>query len=120
MGYGHLISTDKSADPGGAITQAEAERLFLIDLAKAGRALARLVKVPLTVWQAAALLSFVFNLGGGKLQISTLRSLVNQRRYEEAADEFPKWRLVGGVPSRGILHRRLAERALFLGITRYR
>ena len=59
IGYGHT----RSVRPGQRITQAEAERLLLEDLAPVEAAIARSVTVPLTDGQHGALVSFAFNLG---------------------------------------------------------
>jgi lysozyme len=68
-----------------------------------------------------ALTSFTFNLGGGALQMSTLRSRLNRSEYSWAAEEFENWIYVrvNGilVKSNGLLHRRAAERGLFLSDT---
>lgn len=61
-----------------------------------------------------SLCSFVYNLGAGNLQISTLRRLINQSRFEEAAEEFIKWNKAGGKVYRGLTRRRLAEKQLYL------
>ena len=61
-----------------------------------------------------ALVSFTYNLGAGNLANSTLRKKVNERDWQAAADEFPKWRKAGGKVLRGLELRRAAERELFL------
>ena len=38
----------------------------------------------------------------------------NRGQYEDAADEFWKWRRGGGVILRGLVRRRETERALFV------
>jgi lysozyme len=58
--------------------------------------------------------SFVYNLGSGRLQSSTLRRKINRGDFEGAADEFPKWRRAGGKILKGLVLRRAAERKLFL------
>jgi lysozyme len=74
----------------------------------------RLIKVSLTENQYIALLSFVFNLGGGALQASTLRRKLNMEDYEGAAEEFKKWNKAGGRIVKGLTKRREAERIMFL------
>ena len=59
-------------------------------------AINRLVKVPLNENQFSSLCSFVYNLGSGNFQSSTLRAKLNREEYEGAALEFPKWRRAGG------------------------
>ena len=64
--------------------------------------------------QFSGLVSFTFNLGAGALQRSTLRIKLNRGEYQNAADEFPKWRMAGGRVLAGLVRRRAAEWALFL------
>jgi lysozyme len=62
-----------------------------------------------------AIVSFVYNLGAGRLQSSTLRRKINAELWEEAADQLLLWNKGGGKVLRGLDLRRKAERALFLG-----
>lgn len=64
--------------------------------------------------QTIAVLSFMYNLGRGAFDGSTLRRRIDEGRYAEAANEFPKWNKAGGVVLPGLVTRRAAERALFL------
>jgi len=62
----------------------------------------------------AILTSFIYNVGSGNFQSSTLRMKLNRGNYYGAADEFPKWRRGGGRILRGLVRRRKSERDLFL------
>ena len=77
-------------------------------------AINRLVKVPLNENQFSSLCSFVYNLGSGNFQSSTLRAKLNREEYEGAALEFPKWRRAGGKILKGLVARRKVEQSLFL------
>lgn len=59
IGYGHT----RTVRSGMRITAEQADQLLEEDLRIAGRAVTRLVKVPLNDNQFAALVSFVFNVG---------------------------------------------------------
>ena len=96
------------------ITQDKADEDFRINLNKAFASVKRLVKIPLSKEQLAALLDFTFNCGAGNLQISTLLRLINRGELLEAAEEFKKWNKAGGIVYRGLTNRRLAEYKLFL------
>ncbi|WP_349018269.1 lysozyme [Azospirillum brasilense] len=102
---------------GQTITSLQAEVYLRADMADAASDVDQLVKVPLTDLQRGALVSFVFNLGAGALQTSTLLRLLNQRDYDGAAAEFPKWlyATVSGVKKQldGLKKRRATEKALF-------
>lgn len=95
------------------ISQVEALALLMDRLIhEYGPQVSRLVSVPLTQGQFDALTDFVYNLGAGHLASSTLLRLLNAGLYAQAADEFGKW-TDHGTP--GLITRRAAEKALFLG-----
>ena len=96
------------------LTQEQADTDFRINLNKAFVSVKRLVKIPLSAEQLAALLDFTFNCGAGNLQISTLLRLVNRGELRDAAEEFKKWNKAGGIVYRGLIRRRYAEYQLFL------
>ena len=97
------------------IEESDAEELLLREVGRCEQAVDRLIKVELNENEHSALQSFVYNLGSGRLQSSTLRSLLNRNApREQVADEFPKWRRAAGKILQGLVRRRAAERALFL------
>lgn len=57
----------------------------------------------------AAIVDFTVNLGGGRLQSSTLRRRVNQRDWSGAATELRRWVYGGGKILPGLVARREAE-----------
>ena len=111
IGWG---STGPDIGPGTVWTQEEADARFLDDLTKFGDGVDRLVRVPLTDNQFAALVSFAYNVGLGALRDSTLLRKLNAGDYLGAADQLPRWARAGGRIMPGLSRRRLAERALFL------
>lgn len=111
VGYGHLV---KPGEHFGTLTEPEAETLLRADLHEAESAVERLVKVPLTDNQHAALVSFVFNCGSGNLEKSTLLRKVNGEDFTGASFEFLKWNKAGGRVLAGLVRRRRAEMELFL------
>lgn len=111
IGWGH---TGGDVKKGMVISRPEALRLLINDLKVAERSIEAQVRVPLTQNQFDALVSFVFNLGSGNLQRSTLLRKLNSKDYAGAADEFPKWNKAGGKELAGLTRRRNAERDLFL------
>nr|WP_249183836.1 lysozyme [Burkholderia ambifaria] len=75
IGYGHLIlPNERFTRP---LTPAEAEALLRRDLRGAELNLRKLLHVPVTQQQFDALMSFVFNLGAGRLRSSTLLRYLN-------------------------------------------
>lgn len=111
IGYGHRVFGDFMFHP---ITEETGEGLLRDDLITAERAVTRLITSALTDNQFSALASFVFNLGSGRLQSSTLRMKLNRGDHEGAAKELLRWTRGGGKILRGLVLRRQAEMELFL------
>lgn len=116
IGYGH---TSEAGPPtvyqGLRITAAEAEEILRRDLGIFERGVQNAVLVPLNGNQFSALVSFAFNVGVGALERSTLLAVLNERDYAGAADQLLRWVTDGVRPLPGLVRRRDAERALFLG-----
>ena len=74
----------------------------------------RLVIVDINQNQFDALVSFVYNLGSGNFERSTLVKKVNQEDFIGASLEFEKWNRASGKVLSGLTKRRLAEKELFL------
>ncbi|MDS0828893.1 lysozyme [Serratia marcescens] len=110
IGYGHTHGVQW----GDTVTTIEAEDLLTADLANVEKTLASAVHVPLNQNQYDALASFIFNLGPGNFNSSTLLKKLNNGDYQGAADEIPRWNRAGGKELRGLTRRRAAERELFL------
>lgn len=114
IGYGHTSAAGAPAVKAGmTITKAEAETILSRDVAWAERAVAELVKVPLTENQFSALVSFTFNLGPDQVWDSTLLRKLNAGDYAGAAAQFDRWIYDNGKPQPGLVTRRRMERALF-------
>lgn len=110
IGYGHTKGVTAETLP---ITATLAEGYLREDVQWAEKSVQRLVK-KYTQPQFDALVSFVFNLGGGALQRSSLRARLNRGDVQGAAEEFLKWVWAGGAKRKGLVIRRKAEQALFL------
>ena len=111
IGFGHLC--DAQHPP---ITEAEAEAYLARDLNAALAATLRHCPMLATEPEGrlAAIVDFTFNLGGGRLQTSTLRRRVNQRDWPAAATELRRWVYGGGRVLLGLVARRSLEAALIL------
>ena len=112
IGYGHTSGVKE----GDTCTSAQADDWLDSDIAEAEHAVNGMVHVVMTQDQFNALVSFVYNLGPNALQGSTLLRLLNAGASALAAAEFLKWDHVAGIVSAGLLKRREAEQALFLGV----
>ena len=97
-------------------TKPEIDELFRADVASFERGVLRLV--PGCVGRQGsfdALVSFAFNAGLGNLQRSQIRMRANRGDWEGAAEAFMAWTRGGGKVLPGLVKRREAERAMFLG-----
>lgn len=110
IGYGH---TGKDVVEGAEITEEEADELLVADLRRFEAVVSK-VKSPLTQSMYDALVSFVYNIGGGAFLNSTLLKKLALRDYEGAALEFGKWNKGGGRVLNGLVRRRQDEMELFL------
>ncbi len=115
IGYGHLISHDPNIPmPDMTVTLEGAELLLRSDLQIYARSVLRLIKVPLAPLQFAALVSFTFNVGGGNLQASTLRRVINRGDHHLAPAQFKRWKYAkGGIKLLGLIRRREHESTLY-------
>lgn len=111
IGYGH---TGSEVHVGMKITQSEADRLLKNDLIVHCNNVSKLVNVPLNQNQFDALVSLEYNIGYGAFLKSTLLKLLNQKKYNEAAEQFLRWKYAGGKVLAGLERRRKAEKELFL------
>lgn len=109
IGYGHT----QGVKPDMVINQLQAERFLRQDLKRFEDAVIALVKVPITLNQFSALVSFAYNVGTGALYDSTLLRKLNKKDYKGAANEFLRWNKAGGKVLPGLTKRRLAEKDLF-------
>lgn len=112
IGYGHVVKDDEDFSAG--IDEAKGEELLRQDAQIAERAVLRLINVPLTDGQFDALVSFTYNLGGGALQRSTLRSKVNREEHAEVPEQFLRWVWAGERKLKGLVRRRAAEVKVYL------
>jgi lysozyme len=112
IGVGH---TGPDVYMGQTITADECTALLRADVQTAEDAVTQLVNVALTQDQFDALVSFVFNLGQGNFEQSTLLKKINASDFDGAANQFQFWDKAGGHELPGLLKRRLAEASLFRG-----
>jgi len=113
ISWGHC----KGVRSGMKVTMAQSEQFLLEDLEEHGKIVKKYVNVPLSQHQYNALVSFVFNLGGGAFRSSTLLKKLNKGLYDEVPEQLMRWnkaRVDGKLtPLRGLTRRRAAEAAIF-------
>lgn len=111
IGYG----STRGVKPGMTIDELAAERRLRDDLAEAEAAVERLVTVPLTDGQHASLVSLVYNIGEPAFQQSTLLRLLNGGDYAAVPAQLMRFVKAGGKRSNGLVRRRSAEAAMWVG-----
>jgi len=111
VGYG---STGSDIKEGTVWTVEDCERRLRLDLLMIEKDIGELVKVPLTQSQISALCSFIYNVGYGAFKKSTLLKKLNEKDYEGAANELPRWNKDNGKVVKGLSIRRAKEREIFL------
>ena len=112
IGYGH---TGPEVKAGIRMTEAEGQAVLKKDLKRFEKIIEDNVKIELNQNQFDALVSFVFNIGGGAFKDSTLLKRLNSKEDPNrvAREEMPRWNKGGGRVLEGLKRRRDAEVELF-------
>jgi lysozyme len=117
IGVGHTSAAGPpKVTAGMTITAAQANKILAQDLVQFENGIDSSVKVPLTQNQFDALVSFVFNVGVGAFQKSTLLKKLNAGNYDAVPGELMKWTKGGGKELPGLVRRRRAEAAMWRGV----
>ena len=111
IGYGHI----KGVTSDSVITQEQAEQMLVEELNEYEGYINNMVTVPLSQNQFDALVSWVYNLGGGNLKASTLLKVVNSGEFNGVPEQIMRWNKAGGKVLEGLTRRRQAEADLFSG-----
>lgn len=118
IGYGTI--RDAAGDPITSatppITESQAVTLLMRDMNGAAEDVRQRVQVPLLTREAASLISWTYNLGGTNLAKSTMLARINADMKGAVPDEMRKWINQEGKPLLGLLRRRWAEAAIFVGL----
>jgi lysozyme len=111
IGYGHTL---RYFEKDYKISREEAEKLLFQDICLASDVVIRNIRIKLTQNQFDALISFVFNVGSGAFQRSSLRHKINSSwDDEEIHYEFLQWVYAGGKKMPGLLYRRKCEAEIY-------
>ena len=118
IGFG-TTDMDRAIDPGAIdppITRARGEQLLRRSIETQYEPCVReSLRREATPHQLGAMVSLTYNIGCAAFGDSTLVQLFNAGETVEAADEFLRWKYVGGEVVEGLLRRRRAEREFFFG-----
>jgi len=104
-GYGHT----GGVVIGAAYTEEQCDDWFSEDSSWVTGCINTNVKVDLTQGQFDALFSFIYNVGSGAFEKSTLLKKLNKGDYASVPSEMLKWVISGGVKDAGLVNRRNSE-----------
>lgn len=119
IGYGHDLVPGDGFNSSSVISESDARAQLNSDLDTRDFCITNSVQVSLTDNQRAALLSFVYNVGCGAFQSSTMLAKINSGDFEGASQEFSRWiystdPATGGKVVNAVLQaRRVDEQGLF-------
>ena len=115
IGVGHT----KGVKMGMKITQAQADKFLVEDLAAVEKCLNNLGVISKQN-QFDALASWIFNLGVGNFNSSTMKKYIVAKCSDiDVTDQMVKWCNAGGRPLLGLRKRRTIEANMYLGYTKY-
>jgi lysozyme len=114
IGYGSRVDINGQPVTGqtAAVSPSQADWMMQRDLKAAFSEIAATVRVTLTSNETAAFADFIYNLGAGNWQASSLLRLLNAGNYAGAIAQLDLWDRAGGQVFAGLLRRRQAETAL--------
>lgn len=119
IGYGQTVINGKPVKKGDTITEERAAELLRQRHEQLAQRVLGVVKVPLSPYQLATLVSFADNVGwGGKrrgdgFSTSTLLLKLNAGEYDAVPGELAKWVNNDGKRMQGLVNRRAAEAGLW-------
>jgi lysozyme len=111
IGFGHI----KGVQEGDVITEADAHNMLVEELNEYEGYINDMISVELNQNQYDAMVSWVYNLGGGNLKASTLLKVLNSGNYSGVPEQIMRWNKAGGKVLEGLTRRRQAEADLFSG-----
>lgn len=110
IGYGHF-----GVSPDATCTEEQAQAWLEQDIGGAESAINGHVNVQLTQNQFDALCSFIYNVGVGAFESSTLLRILNSGYQGLAGNQFSRWVFSGGHENPALEARRRDEQAQFEG-----
>lgn len=109
--YGH---TGRHVEEGKTYSQEECQAILAEDVQAREALMLKSITVPVNDEIKASLLSFVYNVGIGAFESSTLLKKLNAGDYVGACNELPRWVYANGRKLPGLVTRREEEKALCL------
>ncbi len=110
IGYGSTFHANGTkVKPGDKITREQAQVLLKDITEEKVKKMAACIKVPVSRYEFEAYTSLTFNIGTSAFCNSTLVTLLNQERYDEACRQILRWDKQRGVVLPGLTKRRKEE-----------
>lgn len=110
IGFGHQLQPGETFT---TVTIPQAMEILKRDTANANATVKRLIRVPLTVAQHDALVSFVFNIGSYAFETGSVPSKINAQNFIGAAATMRLYNKAGGQINNALIARRATESAAF-------
>lgn len=123
IAYGHLIKKARcngteAVEYRRGVTEPRGAEILQGDMTTAEYAVQKALDIEADDGQFAALVDFVFNVGSGNFQKSTLLKRINARKFNDVPFELRRWTKAGGRTFPGLVNRREKEIALFFSRSR--
>ncbi len=116
IGYGHTSAAGApQVTTGLRMSEREAEAVLRDDVGKFSKEVVRLLRVELSDQQFSALVSFTYNVGSENLQRSSVLEAINKKDFASVPRRLALWTKAAGRVLPGLVKRRAAEAALFVG-----
>lgn len=116
IGYGHTaMAGPPEVKPGLKIDRAQAADILRRDLEMFAEGVRKLLARPIGERQFSALVSFTYNVGLGNFRKSSVLAAVNAGALDAVPRRLQLWVKAGGRVLPGLVKRRAAEAALFVG-----
>lgn len=116
VGYGHTSMAGPPAVMAGlTVSRAEAEAILARDLDNFARGVAAAITTEIDDRQFSALVSFAYNVGLANFRRSSVLKAVNAGDFAAVPRRLQLWTRAGGKILAGLVTRRAAEAAMFIG-----
>ncbi len=116
IGYGH---TSMAGQPrviaGMSVSRAQADAILRRDVGAVAIAVRKAIAVPVNEQQFSALVSFCYNVGIENFRKSSVLHCINRSEFAAVPRRLALWNKAGGKVLPGLVKRRAAEAAMFLG-----
>jgi len=118
IGYGNTMypNGERVTMDDSEITEEQATEMLMDTIKTVEKQVKNVVEVKLPAHKLAALISFTYNVGIGNFSNSTLLAWLNSNPdFARIPEQFRRWNKGGGKVLKGLVRRREAEVALWIG-----